>query len=418
MSLFENTIKKIEEVSGIINVDDRILDKLKEPQKILEFEVTVGDKKYKGYRSQYNDARGPFKGGIRFHENVTLDEVKALSAWMALKTAVVNIPMGGAKGGIAVNPKELSNEEVEELSRGYVRAIHESIGPWRDIPAPDVNTNPQIMSWMVDEYSKIKGEFTPAVFTGKPVEFNGSKGRDEATGLGGAFALIEFLKRKHGDEFNPSNFKVAVQGFGNVGASVARKLYKEGFKIVALSDSKGGIKSDDGFNVIEVEKCRKENGKVSECYCVGNVCGISKSHENITNEELLELDVDILIPSALEDQVTKENANRIKAGIILEMANGPVSPEADEILIKKGTVMIPDILANAGGVGVSYFEWSQNLSGHYWEEDDVLSRLHKLMVDGLEDVMKASEEHKVDLRQGAYILAVKRITRIMELRGR
>ena len=434
MQLYKSTINKIEETLKFLGIDGGVLEKLKKPQKILEFQVSSGKKKYKGWRVQYNNARGPFKGGIRFHPDVNLDEIKALAVWMALKAALINIPMGGAKGGIAVDPFKLSKKELESLSRGYIRAIYKNIGPWKDIPAPDVNTNAQIMAWMTDEYSKIADVFSPAVITGKPVEIGGSYGRENATGIGGAFVLINFLKNNYfcdesgkeknkcligrkGDRFDPSKLTVAIQGFGNVGSSVAQALYKEGFKITAISDSKGGIYSEHGFNIFEVIGCVKKTGTVSGCYCVGNICEAPGNYKIISNKELLESDADILIPAALENQITKENAGKIKAKIILEMANGPVSLEADAILKKRGILMIPDILANAGGIAVSYFEWMQNLQGDRWEEEAVLSKLHKLMIGSLSDLMKTVEKYNVDMRTAAYILAVERIAKAMNLRG-
>lgn len=420
MSLFKSTINKIQETLKFLNIDGGVLEKLKKPQKILEFKVSSGKKKYNGWRVQYNNARGPFKGGIRFHPDVNLDEIKALAVWMALKAALINIPMGGAKGGIAVDPLKLSKKELESLSRGYIKAVYKNIGPWKDIPAPDVNTNAQIMAWMMDEYSKITGDFSPAAITGKPVEIGGSYGRENATGIGGAFVLIDFLKKnyfRNGDRFDPSKLTVAIQGFGNVGSSVAQALYKEGFKITAVSDSKGGIRNEQGFNIFEVAGCVKKAGTVAGCYCVGNICEAPGNYKVISNKELLESEVDILIPAALENQITKENAGKIKAKIILEMANGPVSSEADEILKKRRILMIPDILANAGGIAVSYFEWMQNLQGDRWEEEAVLAKLHKLMTGSLSDLMKIVEKHTVDMRTAAYILAVERIAKAMNLRG-
>lgn len=429
MQLYKSTINKIKETLKFLDISDDILRRLEKPQRILEFKILSGGKKYNGWRVQYNNARGPFKGGIRFHPDVTLDEIKALSVWMALKTALINIPMGGAKGGVAIDPFKLSKKELESVSRGYIRAIYKNIGPRKDVPAPDVNTNAQIMAWMTDEYGKITGDFSPAVITGKPVEIGGSYGRENATGIGGAFVLIDFLKNnyyrkknKHSvdsesDRFDPSKLTVAIQGFGNVGSSVAQALYKEGFKITAVSDLKGGIRNERGFNIFEVADCVRKEGTVAGCYCVGNICEAPGNYKIISNKELLESDVDILIPAALENQITGENAGKIKAKIILEMANGPVSPEADEILKKKGVLMIPDILANAGGVAVSYFEWMQNLQGDQWEEGLVLSRLRKLMEDGLSDIMKITEKYGVDMRTAAYILAVERIAKAIDLRG-
>lgn len=434
MSLYKSTINKITETLRLLDINGDVLKRFEKPQKILEFKVSAGGKKYNGWRVQYNNARGPFKGGVRFHPGVNLDEIKALAVWMALKAALINIPMGGAKGGIAVDPFKLSKRELESLSRGYIRAIYKNVGPWKDIPAPDLNTNARIMAWMMDEYSKIADDFSPAAITGKPIEIGGSYGRENATGLGGAFVLIDFLeknyfgngfwKRKNkslvsrkNDRFDPSKLTVAIQGFGNVGSSVALALYKEGFRITAISDSNGGIRNEQGFNIFEVIGCVKKMGTVSGCYCVGNICEAPGNYKVISNKELLESDMDILIPAALENQITKENAGKIKAKIILEMANGPVSPEADEILKKRGVLMIPDILANAGGIAVSYFEWMQNLQGDRWKEEVILSKLHKLMIGSLADLMKTVVKYNVDMRTAAYILAVERIATAISLRG-
>jgi glutamate dehydrogenase/leucine dehydrogenase len=353
-------------------------------------------KVFNGFRSHYNDARGPTKGGIRFHPDVSKAEVEALAAWMTWKTAVVGIPFGGGKGGVIVNPKELSRPELERVSRGFIRAIHDFIGPDKDIPAPDVYTNPQVMAWMMDEYNMIKGIHHPHMITGKPVEIGGSHGRSDATAKGGYYVVLEAIKKLGLDK---KGLKFAVQGFGNAGSYLAKMLYEEGLKVVAVSDSRGAIYSEEGFNPDEVLE-HKIKSK--------SVVGFTGTKE-ITNEELLELDVDILVPAALENQITQENANKVKAKIVLELANGPTTPDADDILFKNNVLLIPDILANAGGVTVSYYEWVQNRMGEYWDIETVYSKLNKVMIKSFEDVFSIKENKKVDMRTAAYILSVQRV---------
>jgi glutamate dehydrogenase (NAD(P)+) len=362
-------------------------------------------KVFKGFRVQYNDARGPTKGGIRFHPQETLDTVKALAAWMTWKTSVVDIPYGGAKGGVICDPKSMSEAEIERLSRGYIRAIGRFIGPEKDIPAPDVYTTPQIMAWMMDEYSKIVGYNAPGVITGKPLEVGGSLGRGDATARGGMYCLREAAKKI---KLDLSKATVAIQGFGNAG-QFAHKLITEmfGSKVVAVSDSKGGIYSEKGLDFEKVLAHKEKTGSVV------NFPGT----KNITNEELLELKVDVLIPAALENQITAKNADKIKAKIVLELANGPTTPEADEILYKKGILDIPDFLANAGGVTVSYFEWVQNINGYYWTLDEVHQKLDQKMTKAFWDVMDAMEKYKVEPRTAAYIVAVKRVADAVKIRG-
>jgi glutamate dehydrogenase/leucine dehydrogenase len=348
-----------------------------------------------------------------------MDEVKALAFWMSMKNAVVNVPFGGGKGGITVNPKELSEIELEQLTREFTRKLAPVIGPYLDVPAPDVNTNPKIMSWIVSEFkvqsAKLKVDYSEnellGVVTGKPIENGGSQGRTEATGLGGTYALLAIL-RKLGKE--PKGMTVAVQGFGNVGRYIAEFLQNEGFTVVALSDSKGGIYIPTGVPAIaDIEKCKELKGTVAGCYCVGSVCDIGHREkvggQDVTSDELLQLPVDILIPAALENVITAENADKIQASIVLEMANGPTTQEADEILAKKGVTVIPDILANAGGVATSYFEWYQNVHNEKWTKDDVFAKLKEKMETAAEEVFIASKEHNVTLRDAAYIVALKRI---------
>ncbi len=409
MNALNNALEQLKKTAQIINLDAKSLELLQTPRNVVKADIPVmmdnGEEKiFKGYRAQHNDALGPYKGGIRFHQDVTEEEVRALAIWMTWKGAIVGIPYGGGKGGVTVNPKELSKGELERLSRGYVRAFYEHIGQDKDIPAPDVNTNPQIMAWMMDEYSKIAGYNVPGCITGKPVELFGSLGRDKATSQGGIFVLDEFTRKQN---LIPQETKIIVQGFGNAGKYAAKILSQLGYKIICVSDSKGGILDENGLDINEVEKYKETNG---------SVVGFNGLNQ-ISNEKLLELPADILILAALENQITKENANNIKAKIILELANGPITHEADEILKEKNIPVIPDVLANAGGVTVSYFEWVQNLANYYWELDEVNSKLKKIMVKAFHNVYNISQEYNTDMRTAANILAIKKVTRAMELRG-
>lgn len=366
---------------------------------------------FQGFRVQHNNIKGPYKGGLRYHADVDMDEVRALSLWMTMKNAVIDVPFGGAKGGIHVDPKKLSEKELETLTREFTRKLFPVIGSHLDIPAPDVNTNSKIMEWIVDEYAKVNGKEDLGVVTGKPISKGGSQGRTEATGLGGSFALQTILKNLNK---NSKGMTVAVQGFGNVGSFVARYLQEAGFKIVALSDSKGGLYVPDGIDDIDaVEKCKRDSGFLAGCYCVGSVCDISNREKmkgkSISSSEVLELPVDIIVPSALENSITKENAQSIKARIILEMANGPTTLEADEILNEKGVIIIPDILANSGGVAVSFFEWYQNIHNEKWTKEEVFAKLKKKMELSAENIFQTSLEYKVSLREAAYIMALKRL---------
>lgn len=386
-----------------------ILSQLKKPDRILHVSIPVrmddGAKKvFDGFRVQYNNARGPYKGGLRFHPQVDMDEVKALAFWMSIKNAVVGVPYGGGKGGIIVDPKQLSKGELERLSRKFIDLIYKNIGEYVDVPAPDVNTTPEIMAWMVDEYSQLVGKFTPAVITGKPLSMGGSQGREEATGFGGMVVLREILKRRG----RKKSQSIAIQGFGNVGHFFALFAQKAGLKVVGLSDSKGGIYSPKGMDVKKVMEWKKQMGQLK---------GYPGTAE-VTNEKLLELPVDILVPAALENQIHARNAKKIKASIIVEMANGPTAAEADPILNRRGITVVPDVLANSGGVATSYLEWTQNLSGYYWSKEEVLKKLEKYMIDATAAVVNTSEEYKLkDLRTGAFILAVSRIMEAMKARG-
>lgn len=399
----------INKLSKYMKLSQAEIDSLIRPRRSLMFSFPVpmdnGETKiFTGYRVQFNDARGPTKGGIRFHPNADMEEVSTLAFLMAIKCAVVDLPFGGAKGGVVVNPKELSENELEHLSRAYIREIYKFIGPDKDIPAPDVNTNPQIMAWMVDEFEKINQASAPGVITGKPLELRGSRLRNIATSLGGAFVLKEFVKSKNID---PSNCTVVIQGSGNAGSNIAKILFDWGYKIIAISDSKSGVYNKEGLKVEEIIQYKREKDNLK------NMQGVKE----ITNKELLELDCDVLIPAAIEDQITKHNANNIKAKIILELANHPTTPEADEILIERDIDILPDILANSGGVTVSYFEWVQNSMNYYWEEDEVKQKLEKVMVNAVKNLERVCFEYKCDIRTSLFISAIKKILAAEKMRG-
>lgn len=401
---FQNALMQLERANSVKPFPEAFLEQIKKPQREVHISIPVtmdnGDLKvFEGYRVEHNNARGPFKGGIRFHENADTYEVNALAFWMSLKCAVVNIPMGGGKGGITVNPKQLSKTELEALSRGWVRGMVPILGPEKDVPAPDVNTTPEIMMWMTDEYEKLTGDMRKATFTGKPVDAGGSEGRGAATGLGG-FYVFDVLKEKYN---LPASCTVVIQGFGNVGGNAAEIFEKNGHKIVAVSDSKGAIYKSDGISISDLNGFKEING---------TVIGFPGS-ETITNEELLTLECDILIPAALENQIRQDNVESIQAKFILELANGPITPEADEVLFKKGVPVIPDILANAGGVTVSTFEWEQNLKNEHWSEVDVNTKL-KIVLDREAMVVYAkSLELNTDMRRAAFVVALERIAEKM-----
>ena len=409
-SLFEMAQAQLDEAASILNLDSGVHAILREPMK--EFHVSIPvkmdngqTKVFKGFRVQYNNARGPFKGGIRFHPEETIDVVKALAAWMTWKCATVDIPLGGGKGGVICNPKEMSSGELERLSRGYIDAIWEFIGPDRDIPAPDVYTNPQIMGWMMDEYSKLTGCCTPAVITGKPLAVGGSLGRDDATARGGVYTIIEAAKHLNIDL---STATVAIQGYGNAGSNAAILMHDmQGCKIIAVSDSMGGIYNQQGLDPHQLLQHKIETSSVINF----------PQAENVSNAELLELKADILCPAGLETVLTAENAPRIKARIVAELANGPTTPEADEVLFHNGVFVIPDFLCNAGGVTVSYFEWVQNLNRYYWDEDEIHQRLGKIMTKAFQAVLAESLKRKVNMRLAAYIAAIARVAEAMRMRG-
>lgn len=416
--IFQGAISRLDKAFKNADIDPEVIETLKHPKQILEVAVPVrmdnGSLQiFRGFRVRHNDSLGPTKGGIRFHPNVSRDEVMALAFWMTLKCALVDIPYGGGKGGVIVNPKQLSKLEVERLSRSYIERIADFIGPQTDIPAPDVYTNAMIMGWMMDEYSQIVRRRTPTVITGKPIPLGGILGREDATGRGAYYAIKELEKIR---SFNPNTTKVAVQGFGNAGQHIAKLLYEDGYQIVAISDSQGGIYHENGFDVPSIIKSKLETRQVRAVYCDGSVCQ-EVDAQRISNEELLELEVDILIPAALENQITKENASKIKAPIIVEVANGPVSSDADDILEKDNKFIIPDILANAGGVIVSYFEWVQNNTGLAWEEQTVHQKLREIISKTFLQVYNIRENKKVGMRTSAYIRAVENIQEAVKSTG-
>jgi glutamate dehydrogenase/leucine dehydrogenase len=388
---------------------DAQFPKMMNPERVIEVNIPVqmdsGEiRNFVGYRSQHNGARGPYKGGIRYHQDVTIDEVKALSTWMSIKCATLDLPLGGGKGGIIVNPKELSERELEQLSRGWVQRLYKYIGPLDDVPAPDVNTNGQIMSWMVDEYSRLVGHWTPGTFTGKPLSIGGSLGRDTATAQGGLYVLEAYLTSKS-DTLKGK--KIVIQGAGNAGLNMIELIAKTGAILIGTSDSHGGIFDANGLDIAQIVELKKNKKSLSE------YTGATE----ITNTELLELDCDILIPAALENQITSDNAQNIKAKLIMELANGPITPDADRVLFSKWIAVIPDILANAGGVTVSYFEQVQNNANYYWFREEVQQKLKLKMETALAGVLKSATEHKVMLRTWAYVVAMERILEAMKVRG-
>ena len=413
MTLFENTLAQIDKAAKIMSLDEDVRRVLSEPQRKVEVSIPVrmddGTLRiFDGFRVQHNNSRGPYKGGFRYHQQVDMEEVKALAAWMTLKCAVVGIPLGGAKGGVIVNPKELSEGELERLTRAYARLVAPVVGPDTDVPAPDVNTNSKIMDWFADEYSKLKGSDMKGVVTGKSLENGGSKGRNNATAQGGVYVLEEFLRSK---SIEPKTAKVIIQGFGNAGGIAAKLLTDAGYEVVGTSDSQGGIFCSHGINPDELLSCKIEKDSVVNCGVhASEVHGMDGSTcKKVSNEELLELECDVLILAALENQITEENAGKIKAKYILELANGPITPEADEILGQRGIIVVPDILANAGGVTVSYFEMLQNASNEYWTEEDVNEKLKDIMIKAWKEVENNGEKYNCSLREAAFITALAKV---------
>ncbi len=401
---------QLDKVAQAELLTDSELHQLERPHRVISINMPVrmddgSIEVFPSFRIQYNDARGPTKGGIRFHPDVNQDEVEELAFLMTLKCAVANIPYGGAKGGIVVDPRKLSEGEKERLSRAYIDNYHSFIGPHRDIPAPDMNTDSKVMGWMLDQYEKIEGEKEPGVITGKPVEIGGSKGRIYATSLGGAIVLDEFVQdHELGDR---EDLTVAIQGFGNVGSNLAKILNERGYRVVAVSDATGAIHDSSGLHIEKLLDVYETEGDLSKL----------EGADEISNDELLTLDVDILIPAAIEDQIRSDNVDDVQAGAILEMANGPVSPDADEKLKERGIPVVPDILANAGGVTVSYFEWLQNEQGERWDEDRVNERLEEHMKDAYHDVTEVQNREEGSLREAAYVLAIHRVLDAERARG-
>jgi glutamate dehydrogenase (NAD(P)+) len=407
---FEVALKQLDEAAKLIKLDKGLHQVLAHPKRVLTVSLPVKMDNgeihvFTGYRSQHNDARGPYKGGIRYHPQVSIDEVKALSMWMTWKCAVADIPYGGGKGGIICNPKEMSNGELERMTRRYAYAIADIIGPHTDIPAPDVYTGGKEMAWIMDTYSALKGNFVqPEVITGKPIAIGGSLGRNEATGRGLCFTVREAAMKL---KINLKGATVAVQGFGNAGQFSAQLMGEQGAKLIAASDTKGGVYNNNG---IEVAALRKHKEKT------GTVVGFPGA-KSISNEELLETDCMVLIPAAYENQITGKNAGKVKAKIVAEAANGPTTPEADDILYKNKIMVIPDILANGGGVTVSYFEWLQNLRREYWTEAEVNERLDKNITKSFLDTYSTSEKYSVNMRKASTVLAVNRVVEAIQLRG-
>lgn len=420
VSSFENAKKQLDIVTPLLICDysdkkrfNKAVRLLKKPQNILKKKLNLkldnGKKRsYQSFRVQYNNARGPFKGGIRYHQNVTEDEMKALSFWMSVKCSVINIPYGGSKGGIVVDPSKLKVRELERLTKLYANFLTPHVGPWRDIPAPDVNTNAQIMALMLEIFEKRKRHHSPATFTGKPIELGGSEGREQATGQGGLNVLEAYLKSK---KIQKKKVNIAIQGFGNVGYWFSKLAYDDGFKIVAISDVSGGVVDMNGINIDELKKLHSKFGDLKE------ISSMTK-YKFIDNKELLELPVYCLVPAALENAITIENVHNLKTKLLLEMANGPTTPEADLVLRNKRIDVIPDVIANSGGVTVSYFEWVQNLHGYHWSKQRVNIELKKIITKAFDDISKESKNKKISYREAAFYIGIKRIIDSMMLRGR
>ncbi|TCP31668.1 glutamate dehydrogenase (NAD) [Scopulibacillus darangshiensis] len=408
LDVLESTQTVIHEALDKLGYPGEVYELLKEPIRMFTVRIPIkmddgSIKIFTGYRAQHNDAVGPTKGGVRFHPNVTETEVKALSIWMSLKAGIVDLPYGGGKGGIICDPREMSFSELEKLSRGYVRAISQIVGPTKDIPAPDVFTNSQIMAWMLDEYSRIREFDSPGFITGKPVVLGGSHGRESATAKGVTICIREAAK-KRGIEMNGA--RVVVQGFGNAGSFLAKFMHDAGAKVVGISDAYGALHDPEGLDIDYLLDRRDSFGTVTKLF-----------KNTITNKELLELDCDILVPAAIENQITEENADKVKAGIVVEAANGPTTLGATKILTERGILLVPDVLASSGGVTVSYFEWVQNNQGYYWTEQEVEDRLEKVLVNAFNSVYTTSENRKVNMRLAAYMVGVRKMAEASRFRG-
>jgi glutamate dehydrogenase len=408
LNLYYSTQTVIQEALTKLGYNSEMYELLKEPIRLLTVRIPVRMddgtvKVFTGYRSQHNDAVGPTKGGVRFHPDVDESEVKALSIWMSLKCGITNLPYGGGKGGIICDPRKMSFRELERLSRGYVRAISQIVGPTKDIPAPDVYTNSQIMAWMMDEYSRLREFDSPGFITGKPLVLGGSHGRETATARGVTICINEAVKKK-GKELRGA--RVVIQGFGNAGSYLAKFMHDAGAKVVAVSDVYGGVYDPDGLDINYLLDRRDSFGTFSQLF-----------KDTISNKELLELDCDILVPAAISNQITEENAANIKAGIVVEAANGPTTLEATKILTERGVLLVPDILASAGGVTVSYFEWVQNNQGYYWSEEEVMEKLEKVMVSSFDTIYQLAQTHQVDMRLAAYMVGIQKVAEASRFRG-
>ncbi|MBO8170666.1 MAG: Glu/Leu/Phe/Val dehydrogenase [Bacillaceae bacterium] len=408
LNLLQSTQTVIKNALNKLGYPEQVYELLKEPLRILTVRIPVrmddgSVRVFTGYRAQHNDAVGPTKGGVRFHPDVTEDEVKALSIWMSLKCGIVDLPYGGGKGGIVCDPREMSFRELERLSRGYVRAISQIVGPTKDIPAPDVFTNSQIMAWMMDEYSRIREFDSPGFITGKPLVLGGSHGRESATAKGVTICIEEAAKRK---EIDLMGARVVVQGFGNAGSYLAKFMHDAGAKVIGISDAYGALYDEDGLDIDYLLDRRDSFGTVTKLF-----------KDTITNKELLELDCDILVPAAIENQITAENAHNIKASIVVEAANGPTTLEATRILTERGILIVPDVLASSGGVTVSYFEWVQNNQGYYWTEEEVEQKLRDVMVSAFENVYNTALSRQIDMRLAAYMVGVRKMAEASRFRG-
>lgn len=408
LDVLSSTQTVIKKALDKLGYPEPVYELLKEPVRMLTVRIPVrmddgSVKVFTGYRAQHNDAVGPTKGGVRFHPNVTETEVKALSIWMSLKSGIVDLPYGGGKGGIVCDPRKMSFRELERLSRGYVRAISQIVGPTKDIPAPDVFTNSQVMAWMLDEYSRIREFDSPGFITGKPLVLGGSRGRDTATAKGVTLMIREAAKKK-GIELKDA--RVIIQGFGNAGSFLAKFMYDAGAKVIAISDAYGALHNPDGLDIDYLLDRRDSHGTVTNLF-----------KDTITNQEMFELDCDILVPAAVENQITAENAPNIKAKIVVEAANGPTTLEGTRILVERGILLVPDVLASAGGVTVSYFEWVQNNQGYYWPEEEVEQKLEEIMVDSFENVYQTAETRGVDMRLAAYMVGVRKMAEASRFRG-
>ncbi|UAL53047.1 MULTISPECIES: Glu/Leu/Phe/Val family dehydrogenase [Metabacillus] len=408
LNLFKSTQTIIKEALNKLGYSEEFFELLKEPIRMLTVRIPIqmddgSVKVFTGYRSQHNDAVGPTKGGVRFHPEVNEDEVKALSIWMSLKCGIVNLPYGGGKGGIICDPREMSLKELERLSRGYVRAVSQIVGPTKDIPAPDVFTNSQIMAWMMDEYSRLREFDSPGFITGKPLVLGGSHGRETATARGVTICIEEAAKKKG---ITLAGARVVIQGFGNAGSFLAKFMHDAGAKVIGISDAYGALYDADGLDIDYLLDRRDSFGTVTTLF-----------NSTITNKELLALDCDILVPAAISNQITAENAHQIKASIVVEAANGPTTIEATKILTERGVLLVPDVLASAGGVTVSYFEWVQNNQGYYWSEEEVTERLQKVMVDSFENTFQTALVHNVDMRLAAYMIGSRKMAEASRFRG-